>query len=63
MKWIPCNEKMPNEDELVLVSGEHIEYPCVISKGEYVHYWFSRGIINIAWMPLPQPYGERKESE
>lgn len=60
MKWIPCNEKMPSEDELVLVSGEYIEYPCVISKGEYVRYWYSKGIVGIAWMPLPQPYGERE---
>lgn len=62
-QWIPCSERLPSENELVLVSGEYIEYPCVISKGEDVHYWYSNGIVCIAWMPLPKPYGERKESE
>ena len=57
-EWIPCSERLPSEDELVLVSGKYIEYPCVISKGKYVHYWYSKGIVDMAWMPLPKPYEE-----
>ena len=53
--WIPCSEKLPNEDEKVLVSGEVITEEILISKGEYVRYWHNKGF-SLAWQPLPKPY-------
>ena len=54
-EWIPCSERLPNEDEKVLVSGEAITEEILISKGEYVGYWHNKGF-SLAWQPLPKPY-------
>ncbi len=61
-RWIPCNEKLPEEGRSVLI--------CINdgSKcGIYVSYrmihdiWEGHGRLNedtVAWMPLPKPYEE-----
>ena len=52
-QWIPCSERLPSEDEVVLVwlqNGE-LEIDRVIN-GE----WLINDIGVIAWQPLPQPY-------
>ena len=69
-RWIPCSERLPEDVEI----GE--EYPTVIFctkddvyVGFYEYYfggkwWTAEGytVDNvIAWMPLPEPYGERRE--
>lgn len=69
-RWIPCNERMPQENECVLVT---IQTPLRTSvrSGIFFYPWFS--IDNgdcwrfneeevVAWMPLPKPY-EPQESE
>ena len=69
-KWIPCSERLPEEDYNVLVTDEYGDV-CVASwfnlwtgeevEGEEVEkYWHYKGFrVNpTAWMPLPQPYKE-----
>ena len=73
MEWIPTSERLPKIGEVVLVTWEWgckkyitIAYMVTI-RG--VTYWDSKlqhefePLNVLAWMPLPQPYGERKESE
>ena len=65
--WIPCSERLPNNDEEVIVSVEDDRadntFKYTTTAWRYGDVWVSDnericGII--AWMPLPKPY---KESE
>ena len=62
--WIPCSERLPSEEELVLLQtkrdgrmyvGYHrrngAKWVCVTARNSVV-----TGMIPIAWQPLPQPY-------
>lgn len=64
--WIPCSERLPSEEELVLLQtkrdgrmyvGYHrrngAKWVCVTARNSVV-----TGMIPIAWQPLPQPYKE-----
>lgn len=59
-EWIPCSERLPNENDRYLAWDEYIEhdYDCAsyrISRfcnGTWLDY---KGKI-VAWMPLPNPY-------
>lgn len=58
-KWIPEKERLPENDEMVLVT-------CITKKGvrsvNRAYYssgfWHGSGSMSgvIAWMPLPEPY-------
>lgn len=64
-RWIPCNEKLPDNDDFVIVTilDEHGDTPYRYSD---FGWYFDRAkcwIIDaeertdvIAWMPLPEPY-------
>lgn len=58
--WIPCSERLPNEDEEVLVYlyGDTPYLAYVDSKGRWCTDNFLVGEDHspLAWMPLPQPY-------
>lgn len=77
MNWIPCRERLPEDEQEVLVWFEYFRY------GEYNRPYQRYGIgsmfngewsrfVNgtsgwrdlriIAWMPLPEPYKEEKEN-
>lgn len=66
--WIPCKDKLPNEEELVLLQtkrdgrmyvGYHrkgTRWFCVTARNSTVTC-----MIPIAWQSLPEKYTEQKE--
>ena len=70
-RWIPCSERLPEYDgEMYLVTDYceqinrrriHISYCYVNREG----FWSDVpiGYKVIAWMPLPEPYVERRTDE
>ena len=65
-RWIPCSERLPEEDEWVLITYDNeIEIALLDDDG-----WCYSAVGDddwiaehppIAWMPLPQPYAESEE--
>ncbi len=60
--WIPCSERLPEEETECLVTDSHgrIRH-CVKDKCgnyEFATYEEYMHIDAIAWMPLPKPYEE-----
>lgn len=59
-RWIPCSERLPQDEQKVLVttrSGKFIDVTTSIyhhASAYWEHYV-------IAWMPLPEPYTESGE--
>lgn len=74
-KWIPCSERLPKNEEYVLVSFENegVTIPDIATyevdkQGNGVFYpsdcnatYASCGVFVNAWMPLPKPYKEKKD--
>lgn len=57
MKWIPCSEKLPDYDELVLATDDCCR--VFIAWYSVIHGWCSDRYgccYVVAWMPLPEPY-------
>lgn len=73
--WIPCSERLPEEEQTVLVTctdGQVYIYDRLEACDyEYddMRFWEDNvGCYQpredvIAWMPLPEPYGERRTDE
>ncbi|EHY3761489.1 DUF550 domain-containing protein [Escherichia coli] len=56
--WISCSERMPAQDDWVLIYSKHGEYMAGQVQGEYVE--LSDGTLSwlgnaLYWMPLPEP--------
>lgn len=56
--WISCSERMPAQDDWILIYSKHGEYMAGQVQGEYVE--LSDGTLSwlgnaLYWMPLPQP--------
>ena len=74
-QWIPCSERLPNREEYIRCNGLFIvsdgdrayaEYFDIYDKkcfGEPVMHGFRADRAITAWMPLPEPYAERRTNE
>lgn len=55
--WIPCEERLPENDEDVLVQMEDdsmmVDFRTASSSG---WFWADNDDLPIAWQPLPAPY-------
>ena len=55
-QWIPCSERLPDNDESVLISNSH----GVTKAWWNGRFWTSIAVKKYktvtAWMPLPEPY-------
>ena len=58
-RWIPCEEKLPEPSQEVLVTGTN---NCVYTS-RIVHGEFEYGGNVIAWMPLPEPYLQKGKND
>lgn len=64
-KWIPCSERLPEKDELVLATVWNdvvIAWRNRYGGWESAEDMYEKGDV-IAWMPLPEPYREEREVE
>ena len=58
-RWIPCSERLPEEDGLYLVttSKGQVQVHVFSHNGNSEEYWMR---CDKAWMPLPEPYREEE---
>jgi len=58
--WIPCSERLPEENQIIMcsVKKEYASHRIVIQRFDNQEYWHN-GIIE-AWKPLPEPYKEKE---
>lgn len=72
-KWIPCKEKLPQEDEPVLVTddaGNQHVWNITRAPSEYLDglcweddYGYYQDLDDaVAWQPLPEPYNEEDDN-
>ena len=70
-KWIPCSEKLPEDESYILVSFENATMPDIVRyedndeggtfyPGDGEKPYSSYGIFVNAWTPLPEPYREEQ---
>lgn len=70
-KWIPCSERLPETSGMYLVDdcrfGTHWIHTAEYVRGTglwceqiFMHAYSGQAQI-VAWMPLPEPYKERRE--
>ena len=62
--WIPCEERLPKEDKLVLVTTETKKGLRSVNRAylDKSGFWHGAGSMAcvIAWQPLPEPYNQMK---
>lgn len=64
-EWIPVSERLPEKDDLVLVTVWNdvvIAWRNRYGGWESAEDMYEKGDV-IAWMPLPEPYKERRTDE
>ena len=61
-EWIPCSERLPEENSSVIVCFVHGAVTELAFYGGLFHgiYDYNTNVI-IAWQPLPQPYQPKGE--
>lgn len=67
LHWIPREERLPVEKEVVLITNSEGNVKCDQFKGTSGKrlFWIGNTLETVeAWMPLPEPYeGEREDDE
>ena len=69
VQWIPCSERLPEDESYILVSFENSTMPDIaryeendeggtVYPGDDEISYLSYGFFVNAWMPLPKPYKE-----
>lgn len=61
MKWIPCSERLPEENGHYLVTARW-QGELIVASDDYFSYGWDDWDDVIAWMPLPKPY-EAEQTE
>lgn len=63
MKWTPCSERSPERDGNYLIQV-NFEWGAEFEIGEWSNgmWWNDNRHVNVAWMPLPEPY-EAEQTE
>lgn len=66
--WIPCSERLPEDENPVLIQYYDEEDEAIMFIGCYEYGYFNvwderifPDYEEVAWMPLPEPYKEDKE--
>ena len=70
-QWIPCSERMPEDESYILVSFENFTMPDIARyeendeggtfyPGDDEKSYSSYGFFVNAWMPLPESYREEE---
>lgn len=73
-QWIPCSERLPEDESYILVSFQNSTMPDVARykendeggafyPGDDEKSYSSYGLFVNAWMPLPEPYREDRDDE
>ena len=71
-QWIPCSEKLPEDESYILVSFENATMPDIARyeendeggtfyPGDDEKSYSSYGLFVNAWMSLPEPYKQNDE--
>lgn len=64
-EWIPCSEKLPEENVAVLTQANFKDdiKMAVSARQDYNYWtgWGTREVNIVAWMPLPKPWEGAKD--
>ena len=63
LKWIPVSERLPDNNDMVLVTVQSKRIEPYVTRAYYLpgagfDTWNMANVT--AWMPLPEPYTEKK---
>lgn len=62
--WIPCSERTPETDEVMLVTAQPKKGAPNVNRAYYMNgHWHGSGSMSnvVAWMEMPEPYKEGDE--